>query len=389
MSCPAQCVLGQNLSFTVQARGTTGTGVTPTGNVSYSIYENTTTTAILSGTMTKDFNSQTGLCIATIACTTANGFEQYKSYTAYITATVSAISLAKAYTFQCVGADFTITPTTNYLTTTANFKTYIGKTDSDDDSLILSLIARATDAIEKFCNRTFNSTSHRDRYDGDGTKELLLRNFPIISIEYISIGVLDAMTFTNTDSTAYNARVMVDSTNMTCYIDGGTNDGSDDLTLASYTLSTLDDAITALGKGWSASAVTNEYGLWDATEILPTQGVECLDSYGYIQIPDEPVTNLRIEYNEGIVHIPKMLTRGRHNIVAKYVAGYAAIPSDLEQICIDLVNSYWGVRKHSASVKSEKLGDHSITFATELMESGMPKSIQMRLAPYKKWSTSD
>jgi len=46
--CPSSCVLGQNLTFSVQAKDTTGAPVDATGDVSYSIYEVEETAAILS-----------------------------------------------------------------------------------------------------------------------------------------------------------------------------------------------------------------------------------------------------------------------------------------------------------------------------------------------------
>jgi hypothetical protein len=72
----------------------------------------------------------------------------------------------------------------------------------------------------------------------------------------------------------------------------------------------------------------------------------------------------------------------------RYTAGYVTTPADLEQICIDLVNTYLKSRTYDSSIKSEKLGDHSITFATESGGGGardIPSHIAKRLAPYKKF----
>ena len=74
MSCPTECVLGQNLVFSVNCKGADGTATTPTGNVSYSLYEDETTTEILSGTMTVDFDSKTGFCTEQVGCTAAFRF---------------------------------------------------------------------------------------------------------------------------------------------------------------------------------------------------------------------------------------------------------------------------------------------------------------------------
>ena len=52
MGCPTQCILGENLTFTEQVKYF-GEPIDADGNVSYSVYEDETGTAILSGTMTK------------------------------------------------------------------------------------------------------------------------------------------------------------------------------------------------------------------------------------------------------------------------------------------------------------------------------------------------
>ena len=58
---------------------------------SYRIYEDETGTAILTGTMAKlDDANTTGFYTEQVACTVANGFEDDKSYTIYIEATVDS-----------------------------------------------------------------------------------------------------------------------------------------------------------------------------------------------------------------------------------------------------------------------------------------------------------
>jgi len=112
MSCPTQAVVGQNLTFTVDTKGKTGAPADATGDVAYSVYEDETTTAILTGTMAK-LAGETGFYSEQIAISTANGFERYKTYTVRIKATVSGKSLAQSYSFIAVGtADVSVTTDT-------------------------------------------------------------------------------------------------------------------------------------------------------------------------------------------------------------------------------------------------------------------------------------
>lgn len=270
------------------------------------------------------------------------------------------------------------------ITTTALFKTYAKITHADDDTLIGTLIARAQDAIEDYCDRAFDSTTYREQYDGDGSTDLILKQYPVTEVKMLSTATMQPVYIKNTSSDAYKAHVKVTSTTMTLSIDGGTNDGSDDLTLTSYTLTSLVAAIIALGKSWTATLADSAYGVWDAEEILPCSGLECLDSLAYVKVPYEPVEEYQVYENQGRIYYSGGFPSGHNNITIRYVAGYSTMPNNLVQICIDLVNSYYQNRGTTTGVKSEKLGDHSIAYAEEGSER-LPKDIMQRLAPYAKW----
>ena len=71
----------------------------------YRVYEDETGTAILNGSMAKlDDANTTGFYSEQIACTAANGFEDGKSYTIYISATVDSIVGTISYGFTIVSS---------------------------------------------------------------------------------------------------------------------------------------------------------------------------------------------------------------------------------------------------------------------------------------------
>ncbi len=53
------------------------------------------------------------------------------------------------------------------------------------DSLLSTLITAASDAIQKYCRRDFVSTSYDELYSGNGQRQLLLRQYPIISVQSV------------------------------------------------------------------------------------------------------------------------------------------------------------------------------------------------------------
>lgn len=79
----------------------TGAEAAATGSPSYRIYEDETATPILTGTLTAlDSGNTTGFYSERIQLTAANGFEEGKSYTIRITATIAGISRTAVSTFQ-------------------------------------------------------------------------------------------------------------------------------------------------------------------------------------------------------------------------------------------------------------------------------------------------
>lgn len=290
------------------------------------------------------------------------------------------------------------------LTTTAQFKAYIGETSTTYDTLIDSLVGRATSALEAYCGHTFGEDDYRHRFDGDGSTSLFLPEFPVTKVSLLSTALQDVIRITNASSDAWHAYIEVVesasdpsvSSTINLVIQGGTNDGSDPLTLSSYTLTSLVVAINALSKGWSAILNISDQGVWDAPEIIPCSGLHCLNNYAYVQIPYDPNIDFAIigqrnpPYNGNIgeIRLPIGFATGKQNITIKYTAGYPTIPDDLEQICIDLINVYYKSRNTDSTVKREKLGDHDITYAEEGGGGArdIPSHIAKRLAPYKRWS---
>lgn len=67
--------------------------------------------------------------------------------------------------------------------------------------------------------------------------------------------------------------------------------------------------------------------------------------------------------NSGVVYNRVSFYKGFNNIRVSYVAGYSTIPSDVSESCVDLV-SYLYKAKNSKGIKSESLGDRSVTYDT-------------------------
>jgi hypothetical protein len=92
MGCPSFIEIGDNIVFSICCHDA-DTGVLTDADAAptWRIYEDETGTAILNGTMAKlDDANTTGFYTELVACTAANGFEDRRTYTVYIEATVDS-----------------------------------------------------------------------------------------------------------------------------------------------------------------------------------------------------------------------------------------------------------------------------------------------------------
>ena len=109
MGCPGFVIIGNNLKFSICTHDP-DTGILTDADAipTYRIYEDATETAILSGNMDSgtgagfnefDDANTDGHYAKVIACTAANGFENGKTYTVYIEATVDGDTGGICYEF--------------------------------------------------------------------------------------------------------------------------------------------------------------------------------------------------------------------------------------------------------------------------------------------------
>lgn len=107
MGCPTDVIIGDNLVFGIATHDPDTSELTDADSApSYRIYEDEAGTPILTGNMAKlDDANTTGFYTELIACTAGNGFEDGKTYTIYIEATVGGATGGICYAFKAVDAE--------------------------------------------------------------------------------------------------------------------------------------------------------------------------------------------------------------------------------------------------------------------------------------------
>lgn len=94
------------------------------------------------------------------------------------------------------------------LTTLANAKLWLGISVATDDAQIQRLITAASDFIVQYCSRNFAVTAYTQRkYHGNGNQTLVLRNWPIISVELLQI---DGVTVPAADYSFFERMIYLD-----------------------------------------------------------------------------------------------------------------------------------------------------------------------------------
>lgn len=257
------------------------------------------------------------------------------------------------------------------------------------DDLIRQLINAATDMVERYCGgRNFKSRTHYEWLSGSGDRSLVLPHWPVVSVARVSIGEIEALSVMNEDDDATQAYVSFDGTNVTLTIADGTNAGTDDLAVGTYTtLGDLRDAIVAVGKSWTAT-VQGAYSGYQTAKLRKCGNKAAYDQYAYLVMPDEPEdawkVNLESE-NEGIIMLKHgVFPVGTDNVYVEYAAGYATIPVGLQQICAEAVQAMYYAGQRDGGLRSESLGDYSWA-AADSAGGILNEAIRARLAPFRDY----
>src|ERR1700676_498675 len=135
---------------------------------------------------------------------------------------------------------------------------------SNIDTLLQTLLTAASDAVQKWSRRDFVSTAYDELYSGTGDRRLMVRQYPISSVQSVRYRPVTVIKITNTQTANVQARVSVTSTGLTLVrVNAGVKTTDTSVTSAgNVTLTAVAAAVNALGNGWSGQDAANlEYFL--------------------------------------------------------------------------------------------------------------------------------
>ena len=258
-------------------------------------------------------------------------------------------------------------------------------TTSDENTTLDALLAAVSKAIENYCWRTFANTSYDELYPGSDRRELVLRNYPSISIERVAFGPTPVLRVANTSASNQRATVKVTATGLELIrVASGVSATSTILFADQVTLTALAAAVTALGNGWSASVGSAADNLRASADLRALQGAfNAKDQEAELKLHTGELSSFLVDAERGC------LTRadgacwngGVHYWRVLYRAGYNAVPDDVQEACAQWVAQLFWQTKRDLGMSSESIPGTVSRVALR----DMPASVQLLLAPYRNW----
>jgi hypothetical protein len=294
-------------------------------------------------------------------------------------------------------------------------------TDNSQDALLGVLIAGCSDAINKYCRRDFSLRSYDETYNGNGDRRLLLRQYPVVSVEAVRYRPVTVLKIQNTNQ-ALNQRasVAVTSTGLILTrVASGVVSRDTSVTWASnVTLNAVAAAVNALGNGWTAQIVGDvgaagnygDYGLWPAADLflppsfgdgvqsqgaLTARGVNAelkLHTYelqGYQWDPRGwllraiPYTDPELLHPEDLIW-----PVGVNNFRVQYTAGYTTIPEAVQEACARWVSMSYYLTLRDPMITGQSAAGVAQRFLPEPLSDEPPWIVRSLLAPYRRHSVA-
>ncbi|HYF35313.1 MAG TPA: phage head-tail connector protein [Prosthecobacter sp.] len=279
-------------------------------------------------------------------------------------------------------------------------KRFMRITTSTDDTLLEELIDSTSALIQTVTGRVFNDFDYRERKNGEIQRRMLLKHWPVNTVNRISYGAGNAfhLSFTGSAIRANASFYKVDSSDTTGGLrlvtvnSSGTRTATD-LPFATYASVTSLVAQINATTGWTATEDNNVPTL-DLNQVALG---DCLNSTVYATYPDIDDYDFTVDSQRGIIEfnrlrefIPDRWGNERYesqlryrpsrlqNLLIEYNAGYATIPADVELCCHTIANQLFYEGEDNPSIKSETTGPYSVTFTDGVLAG----QIRDMLLPY-------
>jgi hypothetical protein len=260
------------------------------------------------------------------------------------------------------------------LTSLANLKAWLGISTSTDDTVLESAIDRATARIESYVGRQILSRTYTEWRSGAGVDAIRLHQWPVSQISGVWTGAYAALVVGSGDATDIRASISINQETGTpaAVLTRTTSAGvTTTTTLAFSTYTTTAALATAIG---STAGFTCTIGKNIRTAQLRPRAAGDVVLATVTLFAADTASEYAYDYDTGRLAIDQSwwaywpLERGImpdavKSVLVEYTAGYATVPDDIEQACIEVAAMMYRDRRRDAGLASESLGDYSYTRA--------------------------
>lgn len=247
-------------------------------------------------------------------------------------------------------------------------------------NLVASMLSAATTAIQRETLRTLIYGTTTEYISGGNypNQVLHLKEFPVVEITRVATNPQTVLNVTNGNS-SLNQRATIETTagGIRLFTMQSGVGASTDLLATSYlTIQLLANAVNALGGGWIAT-VQGAYANFPTADLRPMQGAyTTLNGGADLQIYMEEMgasasSNWSDDYGNdfgsssmgwrldaGAAILQGRFPRGQQNIRIDYTAGFAVMPADLEEACVQLILDFYNSSLADQTKRSESLGPY-------------------------------
>lgn len=260
------------------------------------------------------------------------------------------------------------------LTSLANLKAWIGITASTDDAVLEAAIDRATSRIESYLERKIKERSYAEWRSGAGVDTIALYQWPVSQITNVWSGNIACMVIGSTSGYIRSSISVNQETGSPAVIATTTSalgvNNTVTIDFATYP-TTADVAAEIAGiPGFTCTLTKNIR----AVQMRPRAGADATLANVTLYGAETP-SEFTYDYERGRLAIDRSwfaywpLQKGimpnvAKSILIEYTAGYATVPEDIEQACIEVASMLYRDRKRDGNLQSEGLGDYNYNRAT-------------------------
>jgi hypothetical protein len=270
----------------------------------------------------------------------------------------------------------------------AQYHSGLASLASSNSNLFTAVLAAASSAIKRETMRDFISTAYTEYYDGlhCPNQVLSLKQYPVLSISRVATDPRGVLSVTNSSASNQRATVSTTSGAVSLVHVASAVSSTNTLAFATYTtVSALETAIDAIGSGWAATALSG-YGSYASADLTTLQGaMSAMNTNVELLMYLEDAECWRLDDQAGILHAD-YLPRGRRSVRVDYTSGYAAVPDEIQEACVQLAYDIYLAGTRDGGLTSVHVGPDGYTTAGASAQSLVrsPK-IQALIGKYKAY----